>query len=107
MLFRSHMINITRGYWDAFWSWCRQIIALCITHFCQMLLFCGGIAIFAESLKVTELPLFFAGLGMFLAAAEVPRIAERFGMDTSLKGNAAGAVQTVAMAARMIITKGA
>lgn len=44
---------------------------------------------------------------MMLAAAEVPRIAERFGMDTSLKGNAAGAVQTVAMAARMIITKGA
>ena len=101
-----HMINIPRGYWDAFWSWCRQIIALCITQFCQMALFCAGLSVILSGVMVS-FSTFIAGLSMMLAAAEVPRIAERYGMDTSLKGNAAGAVQTVAMAARMIITKGA
>ena len=102
-----HMLNTPRGYWDAFWSWCRQVIALCITQFCQMLLFCGGMAVFSKSLQTSNLAVFFAGIGMFLAAAEVPKIADRYGLDSSLKGNAMGAVQTIAMVARKIITKGA
>ena len=102
-----HMLNTPRGYWDAFWSWCRQVVALCITQFCQMMLFCGGMAVFTKSLQTTNLAVFFAGIGMFLAAAEVPKIADRYGLDSSLKGNAMGAVQTVAMVARKVITKGA
>ena len=101
-----HMINTPRGYWDAFWSWCRQIIALCITQFCQIALFCCGISIFLSSFMVS-FGTFLAGLSLILAAAEVPRIADRYGMDTSLKGNAMGAVQTVATIARMVITKSA
>ena len=99
-----HMITIPRGYWDAFWGWCRQVIALCITQFCQMALFCTGIAIIFSNL-LTSFGIFMAGLSLTLAAAEVPRIAERYGMDTSLKGNAAGAIQTVSQAARLIISK--
>lgn len=102
-----HMLNTPRGYWDAFWSWCRQVVALCITQFCQMMLFCGGMAVFSKSLQTTNLAVFFAGIGMFLAAAEVPKIADRYGLDSSLKGNAMGAVQTVAMVARKVVTKGA
>ena len=99
-----HMINLPRGYWDSFWSWCRQVIALCITQFCQMALFCTGISIFLAS-QQTSFSLFLAGISLTLAAAEVPRIAERYGMDTSLKGNAASAIQSVATAARMIVFK--
>ena len=102
-----HMLNTPRGYWDSFWSWCRQVIALCITQFCQMMLFCGGMAVFSKSLQTSNLAVFFAGIGMFLAAAEVPKIADRYGLDSSLKGNAMGAIQTVAMVARKVITKGA
>lgn len=102
-----HMLNTPRGYWDAFWSWCRQVIALCITQFCQMLLFCGGMAVFTKSLQTSNLAVFFAGMGMFMAAAEVPKIADRYGLDSSLKGNAMGAVQTIALVARKVVTKGA
>lgn len=99
-----HMINLPRGHWDSFWSWCRQIIALCVTQFCQMALFCTGIAVFSASHQ-TSFALFLVGLSLTLAAAEVPRIAERYGMDTSFKGNAAGAVQTITTVARMVILK--
>lgn len=99
-----HMINLPRGYWDAFWSWCRQIIGLCITQFCQMALFCAGISIIFSTYMVSFAQ-FLAGLSLTLAAAEVPKIAERYGMDTSLKGNATGAIQSVAIAARMFILK--
>lgn len=99
-----HMINIPRGYWDAFWSWCRQVIGLCITQFCQIAIFSAGIAVIFETLTMS-MSHFLAGLSLLLAASEVPRIAERYGLDTSVRGNASGVVNTVATAARLIIMK--
>ena len=99
-----HMISTPRGYWDAFWSWCRQLIALCITNFCQIALLCAGVSVFFSSFMVS-LSQFLAGLSLVLASAEVPRIADRFGIDTSIRGNAMGAVSTIATTTRILVSK--
>ena len=74
-----HMFSIPRGYNDGFIGWCKQIIALCITAFLQMTLLAAGLITFGSNMLL--------GLGVMLAANEVPRIADRFGLDTSAKFN--------------------
>lgn len=74
-----HMFSIPRGYNDGFIGWCKQIIALCITAFLQMTLLTAGLITFGSNMLL--------GLGVMLAANEVPRIADRFGLDTSAKFN--------------------
>ena len=74
-----HMFSIPRGYNDGFIGWCKQIIALCITAFLQMTLLTAGLITFGSNMLL--------GLGVMLAANDVPRIADRFGLDTSAKFN--------------------
>ncbi|OQB13452.1 MAG: hypothetical protein BWY15_01749 [Firmicutes bacterium ADurb.Bin193] len=74
-----HMFSIPRGYNDGFIGWCKQIIALCITAFLQMTLLTAGLITFGSNMLL--------GLGIMLSANEVPRIADRFGLDTSAKFN--------------------
>lgn len=72
-----HMISVPRGYLDNFYSWCKQVIALCLTVLFQnLLLFCG--------LMIVPTNLFL-GIGVMFAAKEVPRICAQFGLDTSVK----------------------
>src|SRR5699024_395510 len=75
-----HMFSVPRGYSDGFTSWCKQVIGLCVTAFLQTTF------LFAGLLTFTEHPLL--GSGVMLAAAEVPRVLEKFGLDTSRRGNA-------------------
>jgi len=74
-----YMFSLPRGYSDGFYNWCRQVIALCLTAFMQTTLLFLGLMTFTNSMLL--------GLGIMLSAAEVPRIAAQFGLDTSLKFN--------------------
>ncbi len=81
-----YMFSIPKGYTDGFTGWCKQIIALCLTAFLQMTLLFLGLVTWQESI--------FLGIGVMLSANEVPRIAQHFGLDTSMHVNAMSAVHT-------------
>jgi len=74
-----YMFSIPRGYTDGFNQWCKQIIALCLTAFMQTTLLFLGLMTFTDNMLL--------GLGVMLSAAEVPRIAQQFGLDTTCKFN--------------------
>lgn len=86
-----HLFSIPRGYTDGFWSWCKQIIGVCVTGFLQQF-------IISLSLMVVSLTGFkdiisvFTSAGIALSAAEVPRILQQFGLDTSMKSNISQAI---------------
>lgn len=90
-----HLFNIPRGYTDGFSSWCKQIAALCITHFVQSVaLFIGFLIINTDA--------WIAGVSLMLVSTEVPRIAGAFGLDTSMKTNISQTVYTAGMATNVI-----
>lgn len=78
-----HMLPLARGYTDGFSSWCKQVAATCFTAFVQNLIYLLGLILMQDA-ETTNL--YFA-LGLMLTAAEVPRIAQMFGLDTSTRGN--------------------
>jgi len=81
-----YLFSIPRGYLDQFMSWCKQVIGICFTAFLQNLMLMIGLNIFKDQMVIAT--------GVILAASEVPRIAQSFGLDTSMKGNLSGAVHT-------------
>lgn len=85
-----HMFSIPRGYTDAFWSWCKQVIGLSLTSFLQNLLLILGIVVYAGS-NIDTFDLIL-GAGVMLSATEVPRILQQFGLDTSMKTNVSQAI---------------
>lgn len=89
-----YMFSIPRGYMDGFTGWCKQIIATCLTAFLQTTILYLGL------LTYTEHPLIAAGI--CLSANEVPRIAQMFGLDTSVRVNMMSISSTVSMGSRMI-----
>ncbi len=74
-----YLFSVPRGYTDGFNQWCKQIIALCLTAFLQTMLLFLGLLTFNDNMLL--------GLGVMLAAGEVPRIAQQFGLDSSVKVN--------------------
>ena len=81
-----HMFSLPRGYSEGFTGWCKQIIAICFTAFMQTtLLLLGMITMQTHALL---------GLGVMLAANEVPRIAQQFGLDTSISNFSRNGLQT-------------
>ena len=74
-----YMFSVPRGYSDGFVQWMKQVVALCLTAFMQTTLLYLGLLTFPTHMLL--------GLGIMLAANEVPRIAQQFGMDTSTKFN--------------------
>lgn len=74
-----YIFGLTRGNQDGFIDWTKQVIALCVTSFLQNSLLFAGLLTFGDHMLL--------GLGIMLAANEVPRIADRFGLDTSAKVN--------------------
>ncbi len=82
-----YMFSVPRGYSDGFNGWCKQVFAICLTAFLQTsLMFLGMITWQTNTLW---------GLGIILAANEVPRIAQQFGLDTSVKVNMMSVSHTV------------
>lgn len=93
-----YMFSVPRGYLDGFTSWCKQVIALCVTTFLQTLLMTGGL------LTIREHPIL--GIGIMLSAKEVPRIAGMFGLDTSARANIGSAVHTAHGAVSLVKSVG-
>lgn len=74
-----YMFSVPRGYGDGFVQWMKQFAAICLTAFMQTTLLFLGLMTFPESMLL--------GLGIMLAANEVPRIAQQFGLDSSVRVN--------------------
>ena len=74
-----YMFSVPRGYGDGFVQWIKQVAAICLTAFMQTTLLFLGLMTFPESMLL--------GLGIMLAANEVPRIAQQFGLDSSVRVN--------------------
>lgn len=74
-----YMFSVPRGYGDGFVQWMKQVAAICLTAFMQTTLLFLGLMTFPESVLL--------GLGIMLAANEVPRIAQQFGLDSSVRVN--------------------
>lgn len=81
-----YMFSVPRGYVDGFVQWCKQIIGLCLTTFLQATILTAGLMVLKDHALL--------GLGLMLAAGEVPRIAGAFGLDTSTRANIMSAVYT-------------
>lgn len=79
-----YMFSVPRGYIDGFISWCKQIVGLCLTTFLQATILIAGLMVVREQALL--------GLGLMLAAGEIPRIAGQFGLDTGTRANVMGAV---------------
>lgn len=74
-----YMFSIVRGYTDGFIQWCKQVAGLCLTAFLQSVILISGLGVMRSNVLM--------GIGLILAASEIPRIAGQFGLDTSTKGN--------------------
>lgn len=79
-----YMFSVPRGYTDGFVGWCKQVIGLCLTAFLQTTLLFLGLLTWQTD--------FILAIGVMLAANEVPRIAQNFGLETSSRANLMGAV---------------
>lgn len=79
-----YMLSIPRGFYDGFIGWCKQIIALCLTAFLQTCMLVAGLMLLGSNVLL--------GVGIMLAASEVPRIADRYGLDTTTHANVSSAI---------------
>lgn len=86
-----HIFNIPRGHVDAFFSWCKQVLALYITTFAQNFLLALSLMIMGtgSGINAANMCLF---IGILLASAEAPQVLQQFGLDSSVK---ASATQTI------------
>jgi hypothetical protein len=71
----------------------KQVVATCLTAFLQTTLLYLGLITFKGNALL--------GLGIMLAANEVPRIAQQFGLDSSAKFNLMSAVHATATAVNL------
>ena len=88
-----YMFSVPRGYTDGFYQWCKQVIAICLTAFLQTTLLFLGLLTFSQNMLL--------GLGIMLAAKEVPKIAQQFGLDTSVHVHMMSVVHATSMAVNM------
>ncbi len=91
-----YMFSLPRGYADGFWQWCKQVVAICLTSFLQTTLLFLGLMTFQNNMLM--------GLGIMLAASEVPKIAQQFGLDSSVRFNISSVVYTTSSAVNMART---
>ena len=89
-----YLFGVPRGYTDGFFSWCKQVIATCLTAFLQTTILYIGL------LTYTQHPLL--AVGICLSANEVPRIAQMYGLDTSVRVNMMSVSHTVSMGAKAV-----
>ena len=87
------MFSVPRGFTDGFNQWCKQVIAICLTAFMQTTLLFLGLLTFPGNMLL--------GLGIMLAANEVPRIAQQFGLDSSVRVNMMSVVHATTTAVNL------
>ena len=89
-----YLFGVPRGYTDGFYGWCKQVIATCLTAFLQTTILYLGLLTYTQHALLA--------VGICLSAAEVPRIAQMFGLDTSVKVNMMSVSHTMSMGAKAI-----
>ena len=85
-----YLFSVPRGYTDGFNQWVKQVIAICLTAFLQTTLLFLGLMTFQTNMLL--------GLGIMLSANEVPRIAQQFGLDSSVRLNVSSVMHTTSTA---------
>ncbi len=95
-----HLFSVPRGYTDSFFSWCKQVIGLCITAFIQNFLVTLSFVAFAFSGNMVFDMVVSAGVA--LSAFEAPRILTQFGLDTSMRTNVSQAIYGVSGAMNIL-----
>lgn len=88
-----YMFSVPRGYTDGFVQWMKQVAAICLTAFMQTTLLFLGLITFEGNMLL--------GLGIMLAANEVPRIAQQFGLDSSVRVNMMSVVHATTTAVNL------
>ena len=88
-----YMFSVPRGYADGFSQWVRQVLAICLTAFLQTTLLYMGLMTMQSHMLL--------GLGIMLSANEVPRIAQQFGLDSSVRVNMMSVVHTTSTAVNL------
>ena len=88
-----YMFSVPRGYTDGFNQWMKQVAAICLTAFMQTTLLYLGLMTFPQNMLL--------GLGIMLAANEVPRIAQQFGLDSSVRVNMMSVVHATTTAVNL------
>lgn len=88
-----YMFSVPRGYADGFNQWMKQVAAIYLTAFMQTTLLYLGLLTFPGNMLL--------GLGIMLAANEVPRIAQQFGLDSSVKVNMMSVVHATTTAVNL------
>lgn len=88
-----YMFSVPRGYADGFNQWMKQVAAICLTAFMQTTLLFLGLLTFPTNMLL--------GLGIMFAANEVPRIAQQFGLDSSVKVNMMSVVHATTTAVNL------
>lgn len=91
-----YMFSVPRGFTDGFIMWIKQVIATCLTTFLQSTMLVCGLILFKDY--------WMLGLGIMLAAGEIPRIAGLFGLETSIRPNFGGAIHTAQSAIHLTQT---
>lgn len=88
-----YMFSVPRGFTDGFIMWIKQIIATCLTAFLQSTMLVCGLILFKDH--------WLLGLGIMLAAGEIPRIAGAFGLETAARPNINSVVNTTQSAVHL------
>ena len=88
-----YLFGVPRGYTDGFYQWVKQVIALCLTAFLQTTILFLGLLTFSDHRLL--------GLGIMLSAKEVPRIAQQFGLDSSVRVNMMSVVHATTTAVNL------
>lgn len=88
-----YMFSVPRGFTDGFVMWIKQIIATCLTAFLQSAMMVCGLILFKDH--------WLLGLGVMLAAGEIPRIAGMFGLETAARPNINSVVNTAQSAVHL------
>ena len=91
-----YMFSVPRGCTDGFNQWMKQVAAICLTAFMQPTLLFLGLLTFPGNMLL--------GLGIMLAANEVPRIAQQFGLDSSVRVNMMSVVHATTTAVNLTRT---
>ena len=89
-----YLFSVPRGYTDGFYSWCKQVIATCLTAFLQTTILYLGLLTYTQHALLA--------VGICLSATEVPRIAQMYGLDTSVRVNMMSVSHTVSMGAKAV-----
>ena len=88
-----YMFSVPRGYTDGFVQWMKQVAAICLTAFLQTSILYLGLLTFPDNMLL--------GMGILLSANEVPRIAQQFGLDSSVKVNMMSVVHATTTAVNL------